>query len=138
MSDLDSILPRWLELRSISRLARERAWSPYSKFQVGAAVLSTSGEMFGGCNVENASYGLTICAERVAMCSAIAAGHKQIQAVVISLNGIPVPCGTCRQFLIEFNPQMLILLDDVSAFESIPEMARLSDLLPRPFRLAPN
>lgn len=137
MSDLNALLPRWKELRAAARAARERAWAPYSQYHVGAAALAASGEILTGCNVENASYGLTICAERVAMCSAVAAGHRDVQAVCVSLTGVPVPCGACRQFLHEFNPEMLILLDDVSkSDESPPEILRLSDLLPRAFRLA--
>ncbi len=70
------------------------------------------------------------------MCSAVAAGQREIQAVCVSLTGVAVPCGACRQFLVEFNPEMLILLDDVSlATEVTPEAIRLSDLLPRAFRL---
>lgn len=133
---LDSQLPQWRELQAASRAAREHAWAPYSKYQVGAAILTGSGEIVVGCNVENASYGLTICAERVAACSAIARSQRKLLAVCVSLTGVPVPCGACRQFLMEFNPQMLVLLDDVSApTGSHPELVLLSDLLPRAFRL---
>lgn len=136
MTDLDALLPNWERLRDASRAVRERAWAPYSGYNVGAAVLAASGEIFSGCNVENASYGLTVCAERVAVCSAVAAGFRDIHAVCISLTGVPVPCGACRQFLSEFNPEMLILLDDVSQSVDVrPEALRLSDLLPRAFRL---
>src|ERR1700741_3390871 len=88
--------------------ARSRAHAPYSNFQVGAAVATASGEIFGGCNVENASYGLTICAERAAVCAAVAAGHKEIVAVAVVTLGAASPCGACRQVLSEFGPSMEI------------------------------
>lgn len=80
------------------------AHAPYSKYRVGAALLTADGTVFRGCNVENASYGLTICAERVAVCSAIAAGHNSFKALAIVAGGNipPSPCGACRQTLAEF------------------------------------
>jgi cytidine deaminase len=136
MRPLDVEIPRWNELRAAARSARERAWAPYSKYRVGAAILTDSDDIVSGCNVENASYGLTICAERVAACSAIAAGHRTLQAICVSLTGVPVPCGACRQFLMEFNPDMLVLLDDLSGnLTALPEILVLRDLLPRAFRL---
>ena len=132
----DVALPRWRELQTVARAARGNAWAPYSRFQVGAAVLTADGRIFVGCNVENASYGLTICAERVAICTAIAQGCSSFTAICVSLTGIPVPCGACRQFLVEFNPEMLVLLDDVDHTADMPpELVRLSELLPRAFRL---
>ena len=92
------------------------------------------GRLFTGCNVENASYGLTICAERAAMCSAVAAGASQPSVVCISATGPLAPCGGCRQFLSEFNPELLLLLDDCTS-PDLPECVRLDDLLPRAFRL---
>ena len=136
MTDLNALCPNWKELCDASRAVRERAWAPYSKYYVGASVLAPTGEIFAGCNVENASFGLTICAERVAMCLAVTAGHRIVQAVCISLTGVAVPCGACRQFLHEFNPEVLILLDDLTqSTEAPPEILRLSELLPRAFRL---
>lgn len=132
----DVALPRWRELQTAARAARGNAWVPYSAYPVGAAVLTSDGRIIVGCNVENASYGLTICAERVAICSAIAQGSSSFTAICVSLTGIPVPCGACRQFLVEFNPDMLVLLDDVNhATDTISELVRLSELLPRAFRL---
>ncbi len=129
-------IPEWRELQAASRKVRENAWAPYSRFLVGAALLTESGEIFSGCNVENASYGLTICAERVAVCAAVAKGHRTFRAICVSLTDIPVPCGACRQFLVEFNPQLLMMLDNMSAPAGTePELVLLSDLLPRPFRL---
>lgn len=131
-------LPKqWRELRDASRRVRELAYAPYSEFFVGAALETSSGRIFAGCNVENASYGGTICAERVAVGNAVAAGEREINAVCISLTGVPVPCGICRQFLYEFNPEMLVLLDDLSKgpIDEPPECLVLSELLPRGFRL---
>jgi cytidine deaminase len=129
-------IPDWLALRDAARQVREKAWAPYSKYHVGAAVLTDSGEIFTGCNVENASYGLTICAERVAVCSAVAQGFREFRAICISLTGVPVPCGACRQFLMEFSPQLPVILDNLdSPGSSDPEVVLLSDLLPRAFRL---
>ena len=134
---LDVALPQWRELQTAARAARGNAWAPYSRYQVGAAVLTSDCRIVAGCNVENASYGLTICAERVAISAAIAQGCSSFSAICVSLKGIPVPCGACRQFLVEFNPEMLILLDDVNhAAETPPELVRLSELLPRAFRLS--
>jgi cytidine deaminase len=128
--------PQWHDLIAASREARSHAYAPYSEFTVGAAVLTKAGNIFPGCNVENASYGLTICAERAAACAAIAAGQQNIVAVCISLTGTPVPCGACRQFLYEFNPSMAVLIDDLNtAADAEPETVLLSDLLPRGFRL---
>src|SRR5436305_1990648 len=83
---------------------RKQAHAPYSKFQVGAALLTASGKIITGCNVENASYGLTICAERSAVCSAIAAGQRQFVAMAVATPGGHSPCGACRQVLVEFAP----------------------------------
>jgi cytidine deaminase len=136
MDPLLAQIPEWISLRDAAREVREKAWAPYSKYHVGAAVLTDSGEIFTGCNVENASYGLTICAERVAICSAIVQGHRNFQAICISLTGVPVPCGACRQFLMEFSPQLPVLLDNLdSAGTTDPEVVLLSELLPRAFRL---
>jgi cytidine deaminase len=95
-----------------ARSAARHAYAPYSKFHVGAAALTASGEIFVGCNVENASYGLTICAERAAVCAVIAAGHKEIPAVAVVSRGGAAPCGACRQVLSEFGPTMEVFLVD--------------------------
>ena len=101
--DVETLLAR-------AQAARQQAYAPYSRFSVGAAVATDAG-VFSGANVENASYGLSICAERVAAASAVAAGARRIEAIAIvggSLRPTP-PCGACRQFLYEFNPDMLVL-----------------------------
>lgn len=91
--------------------ARERAYAPYSRFMVGAAVLAADGTVFTGANVENASYSVAICAERVAASAAVAAGLRELEAVVVASSavGAASPCGVCRQFLFEFNPDMTVV-----------------------------
>jgi len=91
------------ELFESAKLASRNSHSPYSRFAVGAAVLTPDGRIYLGTNVENASYGLTICAERVAICSAVTAGAKNIVAIAVSAKNASVtPCGACRQFIAEF------------------------------------
>lgn len=119
-------------LLAAARLARERAYAPYSRFPVGAAVRAADGRIFQGCNIENASYGLTICAERVAVFQAVAAGVRQLVAVaVVGPGDEPCrPCGACRQVLREFGLEMRVIM----AGEDGPvEVTTLDDLLPRSF-----
>lgn len=87
--------------------AREKSYSPYSKFAVGAAVRTRTGEIFGGCNIENASYGLSMCAERNAIFNAVSAGHQDLVAIAVigQTDGPISPCGACRQVISEFLPQ---------------------------------
>jgi cytidine deaminase len=120
------------KLRRSAEEGRRRAYAPYSKFAVGAAVLSHSGELFAACNVENASYGLTICAERAAVCAAVAAGVQTIQAVAIVSPGGHAPCGACRQVLAEFGPTMEVMLIDADDPSSV-RLTTLDRLLPEPF-----
>jgi cytidine deaminase len=110
--------------------ARGRAYAPYSRFRVGAAVRA-GGRTYGGCNVENASYGLTICAERVAVFTAVAAGQRRIDAVaVVSDATVPVaPCGACRQVLHELNPAMTVIM----AAGDVTVVRPLAELLPSAF-----
>lgn len=114
--------------------ARERSYSPYSKFAVGAALLTSTGEVFTGCNVENCSYGLTICAERTAACTAVAAGRREFTALALALSGGGTPCGACRQFLAEFSPNLPIYIVDADAPGKIMETS-LDVLLPGRFEL---
>jgi cytidine deaminase len=93
--------------------ARQRAYAPYSHFLVGAALLCADGTVFTGCNVENASYGGTICAERTAFVKAISEGRRDFIAVAVSAGeGDTTPCGICRQFMYEFAPDLTILIAD--------------------------
>ena len=111
--------------------AKGRAYAPYSKFRVGAAIETEDGRVFTGCNVENASYGLTICAERVAAAAAVAAGAKKFRRVVVATDVEPPssPCGACRQFLSEFGLDPLI----VATGPSTTRQWRLAELLPAAF-----
>lgn len=99
--------PTVQEMKKVAFAASRNSYCPYSKFPVGAAVLTESGEIFGGCNVENASYGLTICAERNAIFQAVAQGHSNIRAVVVvTPTDLPTPpCGACRQVINEFGTE---------------------------------
>jgi cytidine deaminase len=108
-----------------------RAYAPYSKFQVGAVLVGKDGRTFAGCNVENISFGLTICAERNAVFAAVAAGCREFARIVIVADTeVPAsPCGACRQVLAEFNPDLEILLAN---FRGQSERFHLSELLPRP------
>lgn len=101
----------WNQLTDLAWHTRERAHAPYSQFFVGAATVDAEGRIFTGCNVENLSFGLTICAERVAISSAIAAGSRNLQAIVVVADtDTPVsPCGACRQVMAEFGIQKIRL-----------------------------
>ena len=112
--------------------ARQTAHAPYSKFLVGAALLTESGEIIVGSNVENASYGLTICAERVAFGTAITSGHRRFQALAVATAGGHAPCGACRQVASEFCDDLLVLLIDADRPDRVVE-ATLAELLPGRF-----
>ncbi len=118
-------------LISAARSAQAKAYAPYSNFRVGAALEATDGTVFTGCNVENASYGLTICAERAAICAAVSAGAKRFRrAVVVSdIDPPAAPCGACRQVLAEFGLDLSI--DGVGSKRTVNW--RLADLLPAAF-----
>ena len=92
--------------------AQQRAFCPYSNFAVGAAIRTASGTIYQGVNVENASFGLTLCAERVAASTAVAAGDRDFSAIAVATPGGVSPCGACRQFLAEFNPDLPVLMVD--------------------------
>ena len=112
--------------------ARERAYAPYSNFPVGAALLTASGQVFCGCNVENASYALCICAERVALGSALAAGQRDLVALaVIADSPGPVsPCGACRQVMIELAPDLQVVLANL---QGDTQITTARNLLPGAF-----
>ncbi|MCU0750316.1 MAG: cytidine deaminase [Akkermansiaceae bacterium] len=118
----------WDALLEEAWKARDRAYAPYSKFHVGAALLAADGRIFSGCNVENISYGLTNCAERVAIGAAVAAGVREFVAVaVVADTTVPIsPCGACRQVLAEFRVPRVMLANRAAREEFL-----LEELLPR-------
>ncbi len=123
-------------LLAAAELAREQAYAPYSKYAVGAAVVSATGKMYAGCNVENASYGLSMCAERTAIFMAVAAGERVIHglAVVTDAKEPGMPCGACRQVIHEFaaSPDIPITVANVQGYRS---SVTLAELFPYPFSL---
>jgi len=112
--------------------ARMRAYAPYSNFQVGAAVEAENGDIYIGCNVESASYGLTVCAERVAIWKGISCGEKRFSqiAVVVDTEDLTPPCGVCRQIIWEFCGDVPVILSNL---EGKSETIMMSELLPRAF-----
>jgi len=112
--------------------ARERAYAPYSEFTVGAAVLSAGGRIFTGCNIENVSFGATVCAERVAMFTAVAAGCRELVAIAVAGPGEkPIaPCGICRQVMSELAPNAMVVMIGEGGAREINSVA---ELLPRAF-----
>ena len=124
-------------LLKLAASAAKKAYCPYSKFRVGAALLASNGRVFTGCNVENASYGLTICAERAAFAAAVAAGVRKFKAIAIvaSGTGIPYPCGACRQVMAEFcTGSFTIYCAPISNLNKAEEL-QMDALLPKRFKL---
>jgi cytidine deaminase len=131
--------PGWKEkLVRAAADARRRAVAPYSRFKVGAALLTTNGDVFTGANVESASYGLTCCAERVALFHALTSGKRNFIAVAIvaRLPGGAMPCGACRQLLAEYAPNAAVWIADSGALKQIKEFS-VRELLPAAFRKVP-
>ncbi len=125
-------------LVAYAKKAMENAYTPYSNFKVGAALLTADGNIYMGCNIENSSYGATNCAERTAIFKAISEGHRQFYAIAIvgglngNITGICTPCGICRQVLNEFcNENMIVLLGNQSGYRKFT----LGELLPLSFNL---
>lgn len=118
-----------------ARKAMKNAYAPFSHFRVGAAILTAKGQVFVGCNVENSSYGMTNCAERTAIFSAVASAgpELEIQAVAVANDrGVPCsPCGACRQVIYEFGPRAIVFYQG----EKGPKQELITDLLPEGFRL---
>jgi cytidine deaminase len=128
--DIEGLLAR-------ARAARERAYAPYSRFLVGAALVAEDGSIHDGANVENVSFGLTICAERTAATAAVASGVRRIEAIAIvgsTVDHPTSPCGACRQFLYEFNPSMTVVSETPDG--SARTEWTLSELLPAGFGAA--
>ena len=119
---MNEIGPGDEELVRVASLARQRAYAPYSKYKVGAAIRTKRNKVHSGANVENASYGLTVCAERTAAFDAI--------AIVIDDERLPTPCGACRQVLAEFSPDMRVILATTGGKRKV---TTLRELLPDPF-----
>lgn len=120
------------ELIARAREARKNAYAPYSKFLVGAALLCDDGAVYTGCNVENASYGLTCCSERTAIFKAVSEGHRKFKAIAIVLDSAdpPAPCGACRQVIFEFGADIRVIMATTSGGSDVKT---ISELLPRAF-----
>ncbi len=119
-------------LISAARQARENAHAPFSNFRVGAALRATSGRIFGGCNVENATYGLTVCAERVAIFKAMSEGERGFDAisVVTDTDALTSPCGECRQLIWEFCGDVPVIMANL---KGKIEIIQMKNLFPKPF-----
>lgn len=117
------------KLIDIAKEARERAYVPYSKFKVGAALLTKEGKIFTGCNIENASYGLTCCAERTAIFKAVSEGYNEFDAlaVIADVPTVCSPCGACRQVMAEFNDEMKVHMANL---QGQYKTVTVSELLP--------
>ena len=120
------------DLIKVAALQRQRAHAPYSKYKVGAAIRTKRNKIHAGANVENASYGLTVCAERTAVFAAINAGDSAFDAIAIVIDDdrLPSPCGACRQVLVEFSPDMRVVLATTGGLR---KTTTLRELLPDPF-----
>ncbi len=125
MSDYDHLI-------AIAKQSRENAHAPYSNFRVGSALRATSGRVFGGCNVENATYGLSVCAERTAIFKAISEGERSFDAisVVTDTETLTPPCGACRQLIWEFCGDIPVVLANL---KGKTETLQMRDLFPKPF-----
>ena len=120
------------KLYETAKDAAKNAFAPFSNFHVGAALLASDGRIFTGCNVENSSYGATICAERTALVKAVSEGRRDFIAIaVVSQDGEAWPCGICRHFLYEFSPEMLVITGN----DEHLDVVKLNELLPHGFRL---
>lgn len=120
------------ELIEAAEKARENSYAPYSKFRVGAAVETKAGKIYSGCNIENASYGITVCGERVAVWKALSEGEREFSqiAVVVDTEELTPPCGVCRQIIWEFCGNIPVTLANLSGKS---ETLMMEDLLPRAF-----
>ena len=120
-----------IDLVRIASQVRKWAYTPYSNYQVGAAVLTESGRIYDGVNIENAAYPVTICAERNAIFKAVSNGERKFQAIAVVTKDGGTPCGSCRQVMAEFSPEMLVIMADDKG--KITAEKKLSDLLPGAF-----
>lgn len=122
--------PQWDGLLKLAIEARENSYSPYSHYKVGAALLTTSGKIFTGCNIENAAYTPSNCAERTAIFKAVSEGERNFAAIAVATSNGVAPCGVCRQVIREFAPNLTIILGDI---EGKYRVVSLPDLLPDSF-----
>ncbi|MDD6203591.1 MAG: cytidine deaminase [Firmicutes bacterium] len=130
---MDTVLQ---ELIDAAQAAMHNAYCPYSGYSVGAAVMSANGDIYTGCNVESASYGATVCAERAALCAATVAGARALSAVaVVSSGSTPYPCGICRQMLSELAPEAVVFM---KGRDGRIIQASVKELLPYAFELNDN
>jgi len=120
-----------IDLVRIASQVRKWAYTPYSNYQVGAAVLTDSGRIYDGVNIENAAFPVTVCAERTAIFKAVSNGERKFQAIVVVTKDGGTPCGSCRQVMAEFSPEMLVIMADENG--KITAEKKLSDLLPGAF-----
>ncbi|MHB8734900.1 MAG: cytidine deaminase [Terriglobales bacterium] len=127
-----AVSPDWDAMLAAATAARERALAPFSRFRVGAALATAAGLIITGCNIENASYGLTVCAERVALWKALSDGHRHFAAllVVADTETLTPPCGACRQLIWEFGGDLPVRLANLHGRQ---ETLRAGTLLPRAF-----
>jgi cytidine deaminase len=125
-------VPDLSDLAKLARAARRNAVAPYSNFKVGAALLLADGSIVTGCNIENATYGLTLCAERVAVFKAMSEGERKFAAIAVVADSprLPAPCGPCRQIIWEFCGDVWVRLSDLKGKS---RQLRMSELLPHPF-----
>ena len=120
------------ELAKLAAEMRERSYSPYSHYAVGAALLTKSGKIHPGCNIENAAYPVTVCAERTAMFKSISEGDLDFEAIAVATeDGQGYPCGSCRQVMAEFSLEMTVILADAAG--NVTKEISVSDLLPGAF-----
>ena len=118
------------ELIAQATAARQRAYAPYSRFRVGAALVGKSGRVYTGCNVENVAYGPSMCAERTAIFKAVSEGEQEFEAIaIVTENGVS-PCGSCRQVMMEFAPDMTVIIADIQGHTRV---TTVRDLLPDGF-----
>ncbi len=120
-----------IDLVRIASQVRKWAYTPYSNYQVGAALLTDSGRIYDGVNIENVAFPVTICAERNAIFKAVSNGERKFQAIAVVTKDGGTPCGSCRQVMVEFSPEMLVIIADDKG--KITAEKKLSDLLPGAF-----
>lgn len=125
------ITDEMMQLVNLAIEATQNAYVPYSQYPVGAALLASDGQIFQGCNVENAAYPATICAERTALVKAVSEGVRDFEMIAVVTQNGGYPCGICRQMMYEFSPHMQVIIADI--YGNVSEVVYLSDLLPGGF-----